>query len=130
MTDPIADMLTRIRNAQAVRKTVVLLPSSKLKRHLALILKQEGYLSDVVNETVAGKPTLTLTLKYAADGSCVIRSLKRISKPGRRIYSQKKMLPHVLNNMGIAIISTSQGLMTNREARQKNIGGEIICEVY
>lgn len=130
MTDPIADMLTRIRNAQAVRKATTVMPFSKLKHKLALILKNEHYILGVEKITVDGKPQLELTLRYLADGQSAIRALNRISTPGRRVYAQKKLLPYVQNNFGIAIISTSHGLMTNKEARRKNLGGEVVCEIY
>lgn len=131
MTDPIADMLTRIRNAQAVRKPTVVLPFSKLKHKLAMILQQQHYLTGVATTMdQANKPALQLTLRYLPDGQSAIRAINRISKPGRRVYAQKKVLPYVQNNFGVAIISTSQGLMTNKEARKKNLGGEVICEIY
>ncbi len=130
MTDPISDMLTRIRNAQAVRKPAVVLPFSKLKHQLALILQAEHYVEGVTKVEDAGKPALQFNLRYLANGQSVIRALNRISKPGRRVYAPKKRLPYVQNNYGIAIISTSQGLMTNREARKKNLGGEVVCEIY
>jgi small subunit ribosomal protein S8 len=130
MTDPIADMLTRIRNAQAVRKSQVLVPYSKLKHNLAKILYEQGYLKEVATSQVDQKAMLVLVLKYAVNGEATIHSLKRISKPGRRMYANKQELPYVLNDFGVAIISTSHGLMTNRQARKQNLGGEIICEVY
>lgn len=130
MTDPIADMLTRIRNAQAVQKPLVEMPLSKVKKNLAGILKQEGYITDFSVVTSAGHQVLRVTLKYDDAGTSVIRSVRRVSKPGLRIYAQKKALPFVLNNLGIAIISTSHGLMTNREARKRNLGGEVVCEIY
>lgn len=130
MTDPIADMLTRIRNAQAVRKSTAAMPYSNLKHKLALILQQEHYIQSAEKIMVDGKPQLQLTLRYFPDGQSAIRALNRISKPGRRVYSQKKSLPYVQNKFGIAIISTSQGLMTNKEARRKNLGGEVVCEIY
>ncbi len=130
MTDPIADMLTCIRNAQAVRKPTVVVPFSKLKQKLAFILEKQHYIAGVGKTEKAGKPALQLTLRYLPDGQSVIRALNRISKPGRRVYAQKKLLPYVQNNFGVAIISTSQGLMTNKEARRKNLGGEVICEIY
>lgn len=130
MTDPIADMLTRIRNAQAVHQPTVVLPFSKLKQSLAMILQQENYLAGVEKIEQDGQPALSLTLRYLPDGQSVIRALHRISKPGRRVYTQRKTLPYVQNNFGIAIISTSHGLMTNKQARQKNLGGEVICEIY
>ncbi len=129
MTDSIADMLTRIRNAQAVKKTEVILPWSKLKYNLAQILVKEKYLAAAEKIDQQGKNNLLLKLKYQADGP-VIKSLIRISKPGRRVYRQYQELPYVLNNLGIAVVSTSQGLMTNKEARKKKLGGEILCEIY
>lgn len=126
MTDPIADMLTRIRNAQAVKKSEVVLPYSKLKHSLAQILVREKYLANV--EKLEGAK-LKIGIKYDAQGP-VIRSLRKVSKPGRRVYRGHKELPYVLNNLGIAIISTSQGLVTNKEARIKKMGGEVICEIY
>lgn len=129
MTDPIADMLTRIRNAQAVNKTVVFVPHSKMKARLAEILKQEGYVKNVETVTTGNMSELKIDLKY--DGSAaVIQGIKRVSKPGLRVYVGSKDLPHVLNDLGMAIISTSQGLMTNTEARQKKLGGELVCEIY
>lgn len=129
MTDPIADMLTRIRNASAVKKTEVVLPFSKIKYQIAEILKESGWLKDV--EKIKGKfAQIRVELKYDKDGQSTILSIKRISKPGRRIYVDKNNLPVVLNNLGIAIISTSRGLMTNREAKRKSLGGEVICEIY
>ncbi len=130
MTDPIADMLTRIRNAQAVRKNTIVLPYSKLKHNLATIFQEEGYIKDVAKTILADKPILSLTLKYSANGEPAIHALQRISKPGRRIYAGKQFLPYVLNNYGIAVVSTSQGLMTNKKARKQNLGGEVICEIY
>ncbi|MFH0819623.1 MAG: 30S ribosomal protein S8 [bacterium] len=129
MTDPIADMLTRIRNASAVKKAEVVLPFSKIKYQIAEILKESGWLKDV--EKIKGKfAQIRVELKYDKDGQSTILSIKRISKPGRRIYVDKNNLPVVLNNLGIAIISTSRGLMTNREAKRKSLGGEVICEIY
>lgn len=130
MTDPIADMLTRIRNAQAVRKPIVVLPFSKMKYNLALILQKENYLAAVEKVEQAGRPMVKLTLRYAPGSQSAVHSLRRISKPGRRIYATTRELPYVQNNFGIAIISTSQGLMTNKAARQKRLGGEVICEIH
>jgi small subunit ribosomal protein S8 len=137
MIDPIADMLTRIRNAQAVKKAVVSLPLSKIKLTLAKILATEGWIakSEVVKATgVKGSAgqfdELKLTLKYDQQGQGAIRSIKRISKPGLRVYVGKDKLPYVVNNYGIAIISTSTGLMTNKEARRQGLGGEVLCEIY
>ncbi len=135
ITDPIADMLTRIRNALAVRKQDVVLPMSKIKYEIAKILEREGWVYKV--EVIKNKnkkgitfDELRIVLKYKKSGKPAITSLKRISKPGLRVYVAKDNLPRVLNNMGIAIISTSQGLMTNKEARKNGIGGEVICEIY
>ncbi len=137
MTDPIADMLTRIRNASAVKKPEVVLPMSKIKFEIAKILKREGWILDTEVLAGSGKKNassafdeLKLVLKYKKSGRPYISSVKRISRPGLRIYSKKDALPRVLNNLGMAIISTPNGLMTNKEARKKGIGGEIICEVY
>ena len=129
LTDPIADMLTRIRNANAVKNEKVSMPSAKLKVAIAKILKDEGYIADCV---VSGdkKKTLTLTLKYLANGEGVITDLKEISKPGLRVYAEVIDLPRVLNGLGIAIISTSKGLLTDKEARKANVGGEVIAYVW
>ena len=137
MTDPIADMLTRIRNALAVKKYEVVLPMSKVKHEIAKILEREGWIYKVeVIKGVSKKnknsvfDELKIILRYKKSGRPAITSVKRVSKPGLRIYVDKDNLPRVLNNMGVAIISTSQGLMTNKEARKKGVGGEVICEVY
>jgi small subunit ribosomal protein S8 len=136
MTDPIADMLTRIRNASAVKKSEVVLPMSKIKHELAKILEKEGWVQDVSVEKFgqeSGKTNfdqLKIGLRYKKTGKPAITSIKRISKPGLRIYVDKDNLPRVLNNHGIAVLSTSQGLMTNKEARKRGFGGEVLCEVY
>jgi len=137
MTDPIADMLTRIRNASAVGKETVVLPMSKIKYGIAQILEREGHIAKVeVVKTKSKKngsavfDELKIILKYKKDNRPAITSLKRISKPGRRVYASKEKLPRVLNNLGLAIISTSRGLLTNKEAAKAGIGGEIICEIY
>lgn len=134
MTDPISDMLTRIRNAMAVRKPEVVLPFSKVKLAIAEILKDNGYVAKVekLEKGQAGNSfmAIRITLKYLGGKEPAISNIKRISKPGLRVYAGKEKLPKVLNNLGIAIVSTSQGLMTNKEARQKNLGGEVICEIY
>lgn len=134
MTDPIADMLTRIRNAMAVRKPEVVLPFSKVKLGIAEILKTTGYVGAVAkidkNSEGNAHDQLRIVLKYAGGKEPAISNLKRISKPGLRVYAGKDDLPIVLNNLGIAIISTPQGLMTNKDAKQKNLGGEVICEIY
>lgn len=129
MTDPIADMLTRIRNAQRVRKEFVAVPYSKLKNHLADILKSEGYIAGVELEENLGRKTIQLELKYE-NAEPVIKELKRVSKPGRRVYVGAKNMPYVFDDLGIAVISTSQGLMTNKQARAKKVGGEVLCEIF
>ena len=127
MTDPIADMLTRVRNAQAASKHDVTMPASKLKMAIAKVLQDEGYIGDFSTDGAA-KPTLTITLKYY-EGRPVIDDIKRVSRPGLRIYKNKDELPRILNGLGIAIVSTSAGVMTDREARATGRGGEIICTV-
>ncbi len=127
MTDPIADMLTRVRNAQAASKVDVTMPSSKLKLSIAKVLQDEGYIAGYSSDN-AVKPTLTVTLKYY-EGRPVIDELKRVSRPGLRIYKNKNELPKILNGLGIAIVSTSAGVMTDRQARDSGRGGEIICTV-
>ena len=127
INDPISDMLTRIRNAQAVKKTEVVLPYSLIKESIAKILSQEGFLGRV--EKIGDRaPQLRLILKYSHNQP-VIRSLARVSKPGRRVYAKSTELPKVMSDLGIAIISTPNGLMTNKEARSRKLGGEVICEV-
>ena len=128
MSDPIADMLTRIRNAQATRKVTVEMPNSKLKVGIAGVLKNEGYINDFAISEVNGKPTLEVTLKYF-EGRGVIDMIKRGSRPGLRIYRGKDDLPKVFNGLGITIISTSSGIMTDAQARAKGQGGEILCFV-
>ncbi|MBT4153054.1 MAG: 30S ribosomal protein S8 [Candidatus Magasanikbacteria bacterium] len=128
MTDPIADMLTRIRNAQVIRKSSVSMPLSKVKKAIAELLHAEGYI-DAVKDENNPTPTLVLSLKYS-DGEPAIREIKRESKPGHRMYRKADEMPRILNDYGIAVVSTSAGLMTNKDARQKGIGGEIICSVY
>ncbi len=139
MIDPIADMLTRIRNASLVKKDEVFLPMSKIKFNIAKILKREGFISEALvvsgGEDLKKNKTskfdqIKIVLKYDQDGQAKIKSLKRISKPGRRVYVAKDDISRVLNGLGIAIISTSKGLMTDKEARKNNTGGEIICEIY
>ncbi|EIC30967.1 MULTISPECIES: 30S ribosomal protein S8 [Methylomicrobium] len=128
MTDPIADMLTRIRNGQAAGKKIVKQPSSKLKVAIAKVLKEEGYISDYSTETVGNHTEMTIVLKYYR-GAPVIESIKRVSRPGLRIYKSKDELPKVLGGLGIAIVSTSNGVMTDRAARAIGHGGEVICTV-
>jgi small subunit ribosomal protein S8 len=128
MTDPIADMLTQIRNAQTARKPSVTLPASKQKLAVAKVLEQEGYLGAVSKETVDGKAQLTLELKYYQDRP-VIERLQRVSRPGLRIYKPVDQLPVVQGGLGVAIVSTSKGVMTNRQARAEGHGGEVLCIV-
>ncbi len=130
MTDPIADMLTRIRNASMVGHPSVEMPSSKLKVELAKLLKEEGFITDYEVKDAGKFKVLSVTLKYDAKHKPIISKLERISKPGLRSYSKAKNLPQVLGGMGIAIISTSKGLLTDRKARKENIGGEVLCYVY
>jgi small subunit ribosomal protein S8 len=127
MTDPIADMLTRIRNAQSAGKVDVTMPSSKAKMAIAAVMKEEGYITGF-EASADAKPQLTITLKYY-QGSPVIDELKRISRPGLRIYKNKDELPKVLNGLGVAIISTSAGVMTDKKARAEGRGGEVICTI-
>ena len=128
MTDPIADMLTRIRNALAAGKLVVAMPSSKQKIAIANLLKEEGYVNESSVQDIDGKPVLEISLKYY-EGKPVIDMVKRVSRPGLRIYKGKDDLPNVINGLGIAVISTSNGLMTDRAARKADCGGEVICYV-
>ncbi|OGY41679.1 MAG: 30S ribosomal protein S8 [Candidatus Buchananbacteria bacterium RBG_13_39_9] len=130
ITDPIADMLTRIRNAQKVKKQEVLMPFSNLKFEIAKILKHENYVENVEKVSESKFPQIKIVLKYDNDKQPAIMTINRVSKPGQRVYISKNNIPSILNNYGIAIISTSAGLMTNKEARRKGIGGEILCEVW
>ena len=126
MTDPIADMLTRIRNKNQNRDKLVSMPTSKMKEEIAKILKEEGFIEEFKVED----KTLTLTLKYANNKERVITGLKRISKPGLRVYAGANEIPHVLNGLGIAIISTPKGVMTDKLARKNNVGGEVIAYIW
>jgi small subunit ribosomal protein S8 len=128
MTDPIADMLTRIRNAQLVERAVVTMPSSKVKVAIAKVLKDEGYIEGFKVSSEGIKPQLEIALKYYA-GRPVIEKIERVSKPGLRIYKQKDDIPRVMNGLGIAVVSTSHGVMTDRKARATGIGGEVLCIV-
>ncbi len=128
MTDPVADMLTRIRNAQMVRRPVVCMPSSKLKVSIARVLKDEGYIDDFVIRPNSGKPELDINLKYYA-GAPVIEKIERVSRPGLRIYRGRDDIPKVMNGLGVAIVSTSRGVMTDRKARATGVGGEVLCIV-
>ncbi len=128
MSDPISDMLTRIRNAQLAEKTTVTMPSSKIKAAIAKVLQDEGYVDGFKVVANDGKPTLEIALKYYADRP-VIETIQRVSRPGLRVYKGSEDLPRVMNGLGIAIVSTSKGLMTDRKARATGIGGEVLCIV-
>ena len=132
MTDPIADMLTRIRNAVRIERPEVGMPLSKVKRGVAEVLKREGYIWDWREGEIDGEPSkqLFIDLKYGPNGERVIRHIKRVSKPGRRVYNRAAQLRPILNGLGISIISTSRGVISDREARQKNLGGEVLCELW
>jgi small subunit ribosomal protein S8 len=130
MTDPIADLLTRIRNANAVRHEVVEVPSSTVKKAITNILLQEGYLKGIEEYNDGVVPMLRLSLKYGSNKERVITGLKRISKPGLRVYCKKDEVPKVLNGLGVALISTSKGILVDREARKAGLGGEVICYVW
>jgi small subunit ribosomal protein S8 len=132
MTDPIADMLTRIRNGGVAMQDTVRMPSSKLKEALAHILRREGYIADftVRDETERPGRVLEITMKYTPEREPTISGIKRVSKPGLRVYTKADRLPRVLGGLGVAVLSTSQGLMTDREARQQRVGGEILCFVW
>jgi len=132
MTDPIADMLARIRNAAMARHDVAVIPASKIKKSIADLLQQEGYVSSVSEEEWGPqkRKTLMVKLKYTGDKHAAFAGIRRISKPGRRVYVGYDKIPRVLNGLGVSIISTSQGLMTDKEARTKKVGGELICEVW
>ena len=128
MSDPIADMLTRIRNAQSTNKASVTMPASKLKGAIAGVLKDEGYIDDFAVRDNEGKPLLDISLKYYA-GRPVIEKIERVSRPGLRVYRGNDNIPQVMNGLGVAIVSTSKGVMTDRKARAAGIGGEVLCVV-
>lgn len=128
MSDPIADMLTRIRNAQSVNKISVSMPASKLKGAIANVLKDEGYIEDYSVDANNGKPVLNIELKYYA-GRPVIEKIERVSKPGLRVYKSGQSIPKVMNGLGVTIVSTSKGVMTDRKAQAAGIGGELLCVV-
>ena len=128
MSDPIADMLTRIRNAQSVAKAAVTMPSSKLKVAIAQVLKDEGYIDDFAIRDNAGKSELEVALRYYA-GRPVIERIERVSRPGLRIYKGRDAIPQVMNGLGVAIVTTPKGVMTDRKARQSGVGGEVLCYV-
>ena len=130
MTDPIADMLSRVRNANNAHHDTVSMPSSKLKVNIATILKQEGYIADFTVEDARVGETLTIELKYGPSRERSISGIRRVSKPGLRIYAKSTNLPRVLGGLGVAIISTSQGLLTDRQATEKGVGGEVLAYVW
>ena len=132
MTDPLADMLTRVRNANTAMHDDVDMPSSKLKESLAAILKSEGYIQDfaVVDHPTRPGKLLQIELKYSPERKRTISGLKRVSKPGLRVYKKSNEIPRVLGGLGVAVVSTSQGLMSDREARRKHVGGEVLCFVW
>jgi len=130
MTDPIADMLTRIRNGVSAKHDRVSMPSSKLKVEIARVLKEEGFIRDYQVEADGSRPMLKIDLSYTGRKEPVLSGIKRVSKPGLRVYVQKREIPRVLGGLGVAILSTPQGVMTGRNARQKSVGGEILCYVW
>lgn len=132
MTDPIADMLARIRNAALARQDVTRMPASKLKKAIAELLKREGYVADVREEEWGPekRKTLTVVLKYSSERRCAFLGMRRVSKPGRRVYVGHSDIPRVLNGLGVSIVSTSHGLLTDKEARKRKLGGELLCEIW
>ncbi len=131
-SDPIADLLARLRNAALARHDCARVPASRLKKAVAELLKTEGYVADVRSEESGPeqRPTLTITLKYGRDRKCAFLGMRRVSRPGRRVYIGHESIPRVLSGLGVSILSTSQGVMTDKEARRRKIGGELICEVW
>jgi small subunit ribosomal protein S8 len=129
MTDPVSDMLTRIRNAAMARHERTQVPASQLKKHIAEILKAEGFIADV-RDSEDDPRNLTIVLKYGRDRSSAIDGIKRVSRPGRRVYVRHDHIPRVLSGMGVAILSTSRGVMSDKEARRQKVGGELLCEVW
>ena len=130
MTDPIADLLTRIRNGVRIHARSVHVPHSSTKKAILEVLKSNGYIRDWTSELVDGRATLSVALKYGPDGEDVIRHIQRVSRPGLRIYRGVSDLPEPLNGLGIAVVSTSKGVMTNSDAKKQNLGGEVVCEVW
>ncbi|MFN3568504.1 MAG: 30S ribosomal protein S8 [Caldimicrobium sp.] len=130
MTDPIADMLSRIRNALMAKKKTVIVPASKMKLEIVKILKDEGFIEDYKYVDEKPQPKIEIILKYTDNKQSVITGIRRVSKPGRRVYLGYKFIPKVLDGLGISIVSTSQGIMTDHEARKRKIGGEVICEIW
>jgi len=130
MTDPVADLLTRIRNANSIGKKSVKAPFSSLKKNILRVLKEQGYITDYFPEMEGKKAVLRIELKYGPDGELILRSVKRVSKPGRRVYSGAAAVPNVLDGLGIAVLSTSKGVMSSVEAKKMKLGGEVLCEVW
>jgi small subunit ribosomal protein S8 len=130
MTDPIADMLTRVRNAVRIERPEVDMPSSKIKVNIAAVLKREGYIWDYKVIEQAPQNVLRIELKYGPNGERVIQQLNRVSSPGRRVFARVDQMPDVLQGLGISIVSTSHGVMSNREARKKGVGGEVLCKLW
>lgn len=130
MTDPISDMLTRLRNATLVRQGSVRVPYSRMKHRIADILSREGWIGAVAVDTSEALKTLKIALKYTPNGEPVLRHIRRISKPGHRVYVGRKDIPVVLNNLGVSVLSTSKGIMSNHQAKKSHVGGEVLCEVY
>src|SRR5262245_14467326 len=130
MTDPIADMLTRLRNANTSKKDVITLPASNLKRHIADILSAEGYVGEVSSAGEGKDRTITIRMKYGRDRQRTITGIRRVSKPGKRVYAGRDEIPRVLNGLGIAILSTPQGILTDRQARKAGVGGEVLAYVW
>ena len=130
MTDPIADMLSRIRNAALARHDRVEMPHSKLKEHVAAVMKSEGYLDDVRSSEGDERKMLTLVMRYGRDKQSALDGVRRVSTPGRRVYVRHDRIPRVLSGMGVSILSTSRGVMTDKDARKQRVGGELLCEVW
>ncbi len=130
LTDPVADMLTRIRNAQAVRKRYVVMPSSKLKVEIARVLRAEGYIEHYDVTKDRPQPRLRIRLKYTKDNELVLTALQRVSKPGRRVYTKRQDIPLVLSGMGVAVLSTPRGVMTGKKAHRLGVGGEVLCYIW
>jgi len=130
MTDPIADLLTRVRNANVVRHEIVEVPSSTIKKAVANIMLQEGYLKNIEEYNDGSVPMLRISMRYGANKQRVITGLRRISKPGLRVYCKKEEIPKVLNGLGVAVISTSKGIVADKEARKSGLGGEVICYIW
>jgi small subunit ribosomal protein S8 len=130
MTDPVADLLTRIRNAGSARHRETLCPSSKLKVAIASLLKEEGFIGDLRVEVREGHPTMVLGIRYDDEGKALIGGIRRVSKPGRRVYVTKDEVPRIRHGLGVAVISTSKGILSDRAAREASVGGEVLCEVW